>query len=336
MNAPLALKPEATTRPLPGYSFASVAAAELDEKPYHLKGLFDVGELIFMFGDSGTMKSFAATDLLLHAVMAWDWHGHRAGRRSGGLIVLGEGQAGYKRRLKALQIHYGAVEAPIWICDEPVSLMTGRAVLEDWIAKAEEAIGLRVGIILLDTFSLMLEGGEESSNAETSQALRNARAAAAGRTLMFVHHTGHGDKDRERGAYQIRASADVRLKVSRDDEGRGRVITVENLKQKDRATAEPVRLSYRVIHLGNDSDGDPITSLVMEGTDLDPVAAKPDQRSKPLDYVRQAIRVTGSNEREIVRQQFYVLYPGNEEAKRKAFTRGWESYMREICEVDGE
>ena len=49
--------------------------------------------------------------------------------------------------------------------------------------------------------------------------------------------------------------------------------------------------------------------------------------NKALDHVREAIKVCGSNQKEVVRKQFYALYPGNQDAKQKAFLRGWSLYM---------
>lgn len=317
-----------------GYTFAEVASAEIAFPEYLVKGLIDKGELGFLFGESGSMKSFVLTDLLFHAATGQDWHGHRVASPSGVLIVLGEGQAGYRKRLKAIQIATGISEAPIFVCPEPVSLVHDPAQLRDWIKDAEERIGCRVDVIALDTFSLMLGGRDESSNADVSLSLLNARTAADGRTLLFVHHCGHGDKQRERGAYQIRANADVSILVTRDEDNHGRVVTVSSVKAKDSMPFEPVNLTYRVIPVGHDTDGDEVTSLVMLPTDATPKQVARD--SKPLAFVKQAIQILGTNQRETVRPKFYELYGGSEEANRKAFRRGWDGYMNAACSVDDD
>lgn len=312
-----------------GYTYSDVSCAEIAFPEYLIKGMIDKGELGFLFGESGSMKSFVLTDLLFHVATGKDWHGHRIASSTGVLIVLGEGQAGYRKRLRAIQIATGITEAPIFVCPDPVSLVHDPAQLRDWIKVAEKRIGCRVDVIALDTFSLMLGDRDESSNADVSLSLLNARAAADGRTLLFVHHCGHGDKQRERGAYQIRAHADVRILVTRDEDNQGRVITVSSVKQKDATPFEPVNLTYRVVTVGTDSDGDEVSSLVMMATDATPKHAARD--SKPLSYVKEAVKILGTNQRETVRPKFYELYGGSEETNRKAFRRGWNEYMNAAC-----
>lgn len=266
--------------PLPGYSLSEVAGKELVAAPYLVKGLLDQGETAFFYGGSGEMKSFVASDLALHVAAGMDWHGFRVSSQPCGvLVILGEGQAGYIRRLKALSIkHPSAKNAPVWVVPEPVALDTEGAVLRSRIDQAEKKLGTSIKLIVLDTFSLMLGDCDESSNSDVGRILNNARQAADGRALLFVHHTGHGDKTRERGAYQIRGNADVRVLVSRDEGGRGRIITVECQKRKDDCIPQPIYLGYESVVVGNDSDGDPITSLVMVPTTqvpADPNVRKP-------------------------------------------------------------
>lgn len=210
-------------------------------------------------------------------------------RRAGVLVVIAEGQGGYKKRIKAVIEKYQRDDVPIWVVPEPVDLDRDSERLNEWIACAEGEMGVPVGLVLMDTFSLMLGGGDESSNADVSLALNNLRKAVSGRSVLLIHHTGHGDKSRERGAYQIRGNADVRILVQRDEGGTGKVVTVSNLKNKDDRLFDPINLSYEVIELGVDSDGDLITSLIIKETDLKPkVILKPDgNTSAALEILKE-------------------------------------------------
>lgn len=326
---------QAPTKPaMPGYTFADAANCDIADADYLIKGWVGVGELALLFGQSGSMKSFVAADIAFHLATGRAWCGHKIKKASGVLVVLGEGQAGYRKRLKALAQHYGVTDAPIFVVPEPVALDTDADKLGAWISSAEQLLGAAIDAVLLDTFSLMLGDGDENSNGDVGKALSAARAAAGNRTLLFVHHNGHGDSGRERGAYQIRANADTRILVTRDENNAGRVISVECLKRKDDALPDPVRLSYTPVQVGTDADGNEITSIVLQPTDDMPSLPGKEKHSKPLDYIRQAINLTGSNQKEIVRQQFYALYDGNVDTKSKAFRRGWESYMQESISHD--
>ena len=314
---------------LPGYPWEQVADEDVTSMSYLIKGVINKGDVVFMFGDSGTMKSFVATDMAFHVATGQKWQNHRV-KQTGVLVVIAEGQAGYKKRVKAVIKKYAAKDVPIWILPEPVALDKDADVLNVWIKMAEDALGCEIGLILMDTFSLMLGDGDESNNSDVSAALNGLRKAAVDRAVLLIHHTGHGDKGRERGAYQIRGNADVRILVQRDEDGKGRVITITNLKNKDDCLFEAINLGFEVIELGTDADGDPVTSLIITSTDRMPTCAK---ANKALDYIKQAIVVCGSNQRDVVRDSFAGIYPSNSaETTRSAFRRGWNEYNKTVLQ----
>lgn len=324
-----ALEQTQNTSELPGYPWEQVADEDVTSMSYLIKGVINKGDVVFMFGDSGTMKSFVATDMAFHVATGQKWQNHRV-KQTGVLVVIAEGQAGYKKRVKAVIKKYAAKDVPIWILPEPVALDKDADVLNVWIKMAEDALGCEIGLILMDTFSLMLGDGDESNNSDVSAALNGLRKAAVDRAVLLIHHTGHGDKGRERGAYQIRGNADVRILVQRDEDGKGRVITISNLKNKDDCLFEAINLGFEVIDLGTDADGDPVTSLIITSTDRMPTCAK---ANKALDYIKQAIVVCGSNQRDVVRDSFAGIYPStNPETTRSAFRRGWREYTQTVLQ----
>ncbi len=325
--------PQVSTFEMIGYTFAEAIARELVAPPYIVKGVMNEGEMTFVFGDSGTMKSFVVTDLAYHIARRKTWHGFPVSKAPRAvLIVLGEGQAGYVKRLHALHRKHGDSDLPIYVWPAPITLDENADVLACAIDETEKLLGVPVGLVILDTFSLMLGALEESSNHDVAVAGSNVMAAADGRAVLFVHHTGHGDKNRERGAYQIRAMADNRILVTRDENGKGKVITVQGEKCKDGELFEPFNLSYEVIEVGRDADGDPVTSCVMVSTEMQPANAGPAKKNKPRDFLTMAMQVTGSNAKECVRVQFLALYPGGPDASKKAFNRAWAEYMKEVAE----
>ncbi len=108
-----------------------------------------------------------------------------------------------------------------------------------------------VGLVIVDTYSTNLGDGEEQSNSDAAVVLNNVRAACGSdRGAILVHHVGHGDKSRERGAYRLRANADRRFMVQRDDGNRGDILTVVNEKSKDDAELPELRLVWESVDLG--------------------------------------------------------------------------------------
>lgn len=244
--------------PCIGYSYAQASLGAL-KQGYAIKKLVPNGVTI-VFGESQAMKSFVVTDMAWHVASGLDWCGNRV-KKHGVLVILGEGQDGFKKRLVALKKVRGD-NAAIWVHPEPVNLLSGVDAMTDILAHAEASLGLRIGMVAFDTFSLMLGDGDENTAKDTGLAFNNARHVFADRALVFVHHSGHSDKTRERGSYQIQGNADSRISVSRND----RIISVTHIKTKDDRLCDPIALTYEVVDLGKDSDGDPITSLILSQT----------------------------------------------------------------------
>lgn len=328
-------KPKNVNNTLPGYAFASVNDDDVTTNNYLVKGVISQGDIVFMFGDSGTMKSFVATDMVFHVATGMSWNNRRL-KQTGVLAVIGEGQSGYKKRIKAVIQKYKKHDVPIWIVPEPIGLMEDAEVLRAWILTAEAELGHPIGLVLMDTFSLMLGSGDESNNPDVSIALSSLRNALEGRSALLIHHNGHNAPDRERGAYQIRANADVRIKVERKTD----IITLTCLKSKDDQLFDPINLTYEVVELGTDADGDPVTSLVIveaEQADVDAIlksAAK--KLTKPEQVIIDAIGVVLSRQshchEDDLRAEAYksegLSRSENTEAKQKAYARAVGGLMQ--------
>lgn len=327
--------PVNTSAALPGYSFASVNDEDVTSDKYIIKGVISQGDLAVLFGESGSMKSFVATDMAFHIAAGLSWQNKRL-RQSGVLVVIGEGQAGYKKRIKAVITKHGRHDVPIWIVPEPVALDTDAEVLRTWILKAETELGCRIDLILMDTFSLMLGSGDESNNPDVSTAFSNLRQSLENRAALLIHHVGHNANDRERGAYQIRANADVRMRVNRSHD----LITLTCLKSKDDQPFNPINMGFEVIQLGIDDDGDPVTSLVIveaNQADVDAIlksAAK--KLTKPEQVIIDAIGMVLSRQshchEDDLRAEAYkssgLSKSDNTEAKQKAYGRAIGGLMQ--------
>lgn len=321
---------------LPGYPVNAITG-DLEPSEYLIKGICNKGDVSMLFGDSGSMKSFVELDKIMHLALGWNWHGHRIKKPYGTLIVLGEGAGGYKKRVRAFMQHYNLldnlVQIPIWIVDRAAELYSNPLQLRGWIHQAEDELQFPIDLISIDTFNTnMGSGGDENDATVVGSMLGFAQEAAEGRSMDYIHHVGHGAKDRERGSYAIRGNMDNRTLIKRDEDGKGKVITVESLKVKDGECFKPFNLTYHVVKIGVDVDGDDVTSLVMEAT-LEEAKQKPVTRvSKSQSVFDRAMQLvldrTGERNKEDVRAEYYANHPAsNPEAKRKAFTRDWEKWF---------
>lgn len=324
-----------------GYDASSVNG-EFTAPDYLIKGVLNLGDLSVTFGDSGSMKSFVELDKALRMGMGWAWNGHKV-KRAMTLIVLGEGAGGYRRRIRAWLQHHNLLNSKdqpwVWVIDKAAELYSNPKGMQGWIRAVERHTKRKVDHVLVDTLNTnMGQGADENDAVAVGSMLGFTREAADNAAITFVHHVGHGDKQRERGSYAIRGNMDNRTLVERDMDGKGKVITVSSLKVKDGEEFKPVHMTYAVEVLGTDSDGDDITSLVMVPTDQEPAAAeKPREKYKGKnaqvfeEALLLAVKETGNNSKEAVRERFMMIHTGAAGARRNAFMNEWRRYMGNAC-----
>jgi hypothetical protein len=86
---------------------------------------------------------------------------------------------------------------------------------------------------VVDTMARTMVGGDENAAKDVGRFVHAVDALRGGGAALVVHHTGHGEGERERGSSALGAAADARLQLTRD--GRTPRPTLTNPKQKDAA-----------------------------------------------------------------------------------------------------
>jgi RecA-family ATPase len=121
-----------------------------------------------------------------------------------------------------------------------------------------------LGMTVLDTLSRSIPGGDENTGPDMSMVI-----AAADRirnefdsATTVVHHSGKTAGKGARGHTSLTAAADVVLSAVE------RCATIE--KSRDGITGEQFPFDLRVIELGRDDEGDPITTCIVQPTDRPP------------------------------------------------------------------
>jgi AAA domain len=145
--------------------------------------------------------------------------------------------------------------------------------------------------VCIDTLNRSLEGSE-SSDQDMSAYVRAADAIrdAFGCLVVIVHHCGHNG-DRPRGHSSLMGALDVQIAVRRDAADN---IVAELELSKDGETGLQFVSSLKVVEIGTDPDGDPITSCIIEEIqdDAAKIAAKKSgkgQRSDDVAKIRRAL-----------------------------------------------
>ncbi|MNQ45917.1 hypothetical protein D3C85_597150 [compost metagenome] len=228
-----------------------------------VKDFLPHAQLGVLFGESGSGKTFASYDLCAAVCRGIEWNGKRV-TKGRVLYVVAEGVAGFVNRIKAYCHQQGI--SPSDIDMDVISDLTPNllepAQITDLIKdiKAREAYDL----IVMDTFAQVMPGANENSGEDVGKALAECKRIHrhTGAMVLLVHHSGKDASKGARGWSGLRAAADVELEVLRSDELRSISVT----KLKDGQDGANIGFKLHTVILGEDEDGDDITSCIVEYT----------------------------------------------------------------------
>ncbi|MCK6431873.1 MAG: AAA family ATPase [Aquabacterium sp.] len=278
-----------------------------------------------MFGGSGTFKSFLMLDCALHVAHGMPWMGRRT-RQGPVIYIAAEGGAGLWSRIdawhRARSLSWG--DLPFYVVPAALDLQA-----DAWrVVDAAQAVGVCPALVIVDTLS-QTYAGEENSAGEMAAYLRELGARFRmmwGCAVMLVHHTGHNATERPRGSSVIRANVDFLLGAFRDE--KEMLATVTCVKQKDGELFDDAVFQLRVMDIGEDDDGERITSLVarhLSSADEVDQARNAEQaagRGGRASALMQLAREMNGQEERHLRKAFYDQLEGLEaEAKKKAYSR---------------
>ena len=214
-----------------------------------------------LFGESGSGKSFLAYDLSAAVSRGIEWNGRKV-TQGRVLYIVAEGVAGFVNRIKAY-CHQQAI-SPEDINIDVISDVTPNLLDKDQVSRLVKAISAQepYSLIVVDTFAQVTPGANENSGEDMGKALAECRRIhrASGAMVLLVHHSGKDASKGARGWSGLRAAADVELEVLRSEEIRSVSVT----KLKDGQDGGSVGFKLHTVVLGEDEDGDDITSCIVE------------------------------------------------------------------------
>lgn len=248
---------------------------------YLVKGLLAKGDLGAIYGPSASGKSFFATDLGLAIARGTSWRGHRV-NNAGVAYVVAEGATGFDKRLEAYK-HVNDVHAcnnfqRIVAAPNLIGPASQATKLIQSLKLARSRMDDDLGVVFLDTLARVIPGQNENAF-ETMGALVDVTGRIArelGATVILVHHTGKDAERGMRGHSSLFGACDTVIEVSAPSESGETAATVRKQKDGEQGASYGFRLNE--VHLGYDSDGDALTSCVVEPCDP-PVAMKSDNSS---------------------------------------------------------
>lgn len=222
-----------------------------------------------IYGHPGSGKSFLALDMGMHVALGWDWHGHKV-RKGLVVYVAAEGQNGLRNRIVAFREHHGLSGAiPFALVPTPIDLHdpgADRAKLAAVVRMAAKRYGEAPALIFVDTISKTLGAGKENTD-DLAVYVSNCGwlAAEFNCCVVPIHHRPKDSESTEpRGHGSLKGGVDTVILVEAGETKKARIT-----KQKDDEERDLLLFNLRSIRLGEDEDHEPVSSCVVEATDID-------------------------------------------------------------------
>lgn len=271
-TAPTAPTPESVKEKSPRFQPVRASRFVGGEPTYWLiKKVIPDAKLVVLYGPSGSGKSFMALDLACAICNSDNWRGYKIPKPGRVVYVASEGAKSFGKRIEAYSLEYGIPidDIDLYVIADNPSVMKGDDVRD--LIRAIHALG-PVRLIVMDTLARAMTGGNENASEDMGMAISQCDVIATvlKTTVMLIHHSGKDDAKGARGHSSLKAAADAELEVSRSDDSRVLHIT----KQKDGEDGLDFGFKLREVKLGEDEDGDDITSCVCVYTDVTRDAVK--------------------------------------------------------------
>lgn len=243
--------------------FDNIEASLADS--YVVKNVLGDGAMSVVYGPSNSGKTFFTLDLAYHIAIDAKWRNNRV--RGGGVLYLAaEGGKGLINRVVALKKQHGVCDVPLAVKRAGLDLLRSEADLQSIVSMAAE-VGKRapLRLIVVDTLSRVMAGGDENSAQDMTAFIRNVGAIqeATGAHICIVHHSGKDAAKGARGHSSLRAATDTEIEVQNEDGNRAAYVA----KQRDYSGGETFAFALKSVSLGVDPDGDEVTSCIIEETD---------------------------------------------------------------------
>ncbi|CRK75574.1 hypothetical protein NIG5292_01624 [Nereida ignava] len=329
----------------------------IEHRPYLVKSWLDLDATSLVYGQSNTGKSFLTLDIALHVAAGWWWNSCRV-TQSNAIYVAAEGGTGFTKRIRAIaeskpdlynaareHFHHLPLQLDLHGSDDVAALLT--------------AIGERpVDLLIIDTLAMSFGAGNENDGKDVTQFLSHIAEIRQKLSchVMLVHHSGKDQGKGARGHSSLRAAVDTEIEVSMD--GSMRLATTK--KQRDLEGGKVAAFTLNVVNLGDDQDGEPITSCTVQPQNTDDLKRSKARMLKGNNQVAEqalhdalknkGIKITNSehypsNRRIVSTDEWYREFQMRrakdgvqEDSNRKAFnrSRNWLQDQDYTREYDGK
>jgi hypothetical protein len=286
-NSPPVVKPVPDRAGLRFTLFKDINPAP--RKDWLIQGIFGAGEMSCVFGHPGSGKSMLAADAGCHIAAGLPWFGRRV--TQGGVIYIAAERAKLvERRLAAFRKHHDIQELPLAVVAGLVDLRAGpehvRAIKE-YAADLERLTGLPTSLVIVDTVSRVLSGGDENSPRDMGALVASLASIQewTGAHVLAVHHVPQEGNLRMRGHGALLGGMDTTLAIEKS----GAIRTATIIKDNDGAEGASVTFDILSVTVSVDGEtGEPTTAPVVVSTEIQ-AASQDKQKARLSDRDMNAL-----------------------------------------------
>ncbi len=239
------------------------------------EGLYLVDHLLMqksfsmMIGESNVGKTFIALDLAYHIVCGKPWRGFKV-KPFSVLYIATEGTQGIRNRIVGVKRHYPEYETGpnyIYVIYQSVDFYTNNNHLKEikkFMLEIEERDSCRFGMVIVDTLSRALAGGNENSPDDIGKVIArfDHLRDAMNVHVMLVHHKGKDMSRGGRGHSKLGCDIDTVIDIVGVTGDTG---VIQLPKQKDDMKISALGFKRITKEIGKrEEDGEPITTCAID------------------------------------------------------------------------
>ncbi len=264
-------------------------------KRWRVQDFMGEGEINCTFGPPSSGKSVIVGDRNAHIAAGMPWFGRRV-EQCAVLHVAAERAALVKRRYAAFKKHHEVSGLALGLVNRRVDLCTNdkdAKLLLDYCKRLEDAKGLKVGLIAIETVNRVLAGGDENSPKDMGALVDRLSflQEETGANINAVHHIPADGTQRLRGHGALLGAVDMTDRVEKI--GKLRACTVD--KANDGPEGERVVFDLLSVRLHYDEETEIWTTApVVTPHEGDIPKTTPGQKQRPTDKQRLAVEALRS------------------------------------------
>jgi hypothetical protein len=266
-----------------------------------------------IFGESNTYKTFCGTDIGGCVAAGIPWHGH-AVDQGAVVYVCGEGLHTYRQRLAAWKMQNEVnYRIPFYTTSMPCHFLDQEQISELRALLFDINRECSIKLVIVDTLNRNFGDGDESSTPDITKFMNGLYSLLGDKVAyLIIHHTGHQNKERGRGAYALHAGLEADYRI-------------ERIEQTEHGTPGFTLNCTKM----RSADYPPVMAFATQRVVVDPVKGRDSLAVVPID-TETAIKDQKTQKKDLSPQQQQIIARLQ---KYRSSQGGWPKFDNFIADI---